>query len=147
MRLTGKYFKDHLKKRVSIIGKVIQEDGSVCKLESACGMTVTVMCPNKPDRLLNQLVEIIGTVQSADAILAEEHVVFPPEFCLDYGQRGLTGTCGPLRHSNQNLRSMYERQWRKDPSVHAEAIAAEQLYGGKHWREVAFSEAELSARQ
>ncbi|XP_022658500.1 uncharacterized protein LOC111249204 isoform X2 [Varroa destructor] len=118
MRLTGKYFKDHLKKRVSIIGKVIQEDGSVCKLESACGMTVTVMCPNKPDRLLNQLVEIIGTVQSADAILAEEHVVFPPEFCLDY-----------------------------DPSVHAEAIAAEQLYGGKHWREVAFSEAELSTRQ
>lgn len=33
----------------------LQEDGSVCKLESACGMTVTVMCPNKPDRLLNQV--------------------------------------------------------------------------------------------
>ncbi|OQR68845.1 hypothetical protein BIW11_04486 [Tropilaelaps mercedesae] len=85
MRLTAKYFKDHIKKRVSIIGKVTQEDRSVCKLESACGMTVTVMFANKPDRLLNQLVEIIGTIQSQDEIFAEEHVVFPQEFCLDYG--------------------------------------------------------------
>ncbi|XP_003743956.1 uncharacterized protein LOC100901029 [Galendromus occidentalis] len=114
MRVTGKFLKDHLGKRVSIIGKILEANGTKCKLESACGMTVKINFNEEPENsLVNQVVEIIGVIKAADTIAVDEFLEFPLEFTQDY-----------------------------DKATHSVAVDIEQQYGSKFWADVAFAEAE-----